>query len=92
MKISKGAISVGLVLSLAAFCATSLLAQNPRNPGIFQQYSAPPSSTLGFLASDAGKGTLAAFAQSNGSSLADSLPSRCGLGCIPSNLCCSPVP
>lgn len=45
-------------LILAAVLATPSLAQNPRNPGIFQQYSAPVSSSLGFLASEAGKQSL----------------------------------
>ena len=46
-----------LLLS-AAVVATPLLAQNPRNPEMFQQYTAPVSSTLGFLASEAGKEAL----------------------------------
>jgi hypothetical protein len=46
-----------LLMSLA-MGATSLLAQNPRNPGIFQGYSAPMSSTLRFFASEAGKQAL----------------------------------
>ena len=46
------------VLMLLVLCATQLLAQNPQNPGVFQKYSAPPSSTLGFLASEAGKRVL----------------------------------
>ncbi len=41
-----------------ALLTTPLFAQNPHNPGIFQQYSAPVSSTLRFLASEEGKQRL----------------------------------
>lgn len=44
----------GVVLLLVS-CALPLVGQELRNPGIFQQYSVPPSSTLGFYASEAGK-------------------------------------
>lgn len=46
------------LLMLLAIGAIPLFAQDPRNPGIFQKYSAPPSSTLGFLASEGGKQLL----------------------------------
>ena len=47
-----------VVLLLMALWASQALAQKPQNPGIFQPYSAPVSSTLRFWASDAGKDLL----------------------------------
>src|SRR5450755_1254692 len=46
------------VFTLLILCATQVFAQIPSNPGIFQGYSAPPTSGLRFLASDAGKKML----------------------------------
>lgn len=55
---SRGTLLSRAVLTLLFLCAVQMLAQNPQNPGIFQKYSAPPSSTLGFFASDSGKRLL----------------------------------
>jgi hypothetical protein len=45
-------------LTLVTLCSIPLAAQNPRNPGVLQKYTATASSRLRFLASDAGKQML----------------------------------
>ena len=55
---SRWALAVCAFVALALLSGGGLFAQNPRNPGIFKQWTAPPSSTLAYWASDAGKEAL----------------------------------
>ena len=59
MRSSCRALVTSGILWLAVLCATTLVAQNtPNNPGIFQGYKTPVSSTLRFWASEQGKQAL----------------------------------
>jgi hypothetical protein len=58
MRSVRWALAVSATLTVAILSATNLFAQNPRNPGIFKQWTAPPSSTLAYFASEAGKQAL----------------------------------
>ncbi|MGC2111321.1 MAG: hypothetical protein WA655_17535 [Candidatus Korobacteraceae bacterium] len=58
MRSVRWALAVTALLTLVMLSATGLFAQNPRNPGIFKQWTAPPSSTLAYFASEAGKQAL----------------------------------
>ena len=57
MRFSRRTFFGQVLLALLTLSAIQGIAQD-RNPGIFQGYSAPPSSSMRFLASDAGKQVL----------------------------------
>ena len=57
MRFSRRTLFGQVLLALLTLSAIQGFAQD-RNPGIFQGYTAPPSSSMRFLASDAGKQAL----------------------------------